>query len=110
MNIIKAIHDPALFRPLFKDLSTWTAWQIFLKALFSLPMDEAELELYRRCTGRETAPGQPFREAWVPTGRQSGKSFIAALLAVFIACFRDIGNTWEQGKGFMCWGITGTGP
>jgi len=89
MNIIKAIQDDNLFKPLFRDLSTWASWQVFLKALFALPMSKGELALYRECTGRETPPKTPFREAWVPTGVRSGKSFIAALTAVFLACFRD---------------------
>lgn len=89
MNIIEAIQDPGLFRPLLKDLATWRAWIVFLKALFALPMTEDELSLYRQCTGRETPPSEPFKEAWVPTGRRSGKSFTAALVAVFLGCFRD---------------------
>ncbi len=89
MNIIEAISDKHLFRPLFKKLETWASWIVFLKALFALAMTEAELVLYRQCTGRETPPEAPFKEAWVPTGVRSGKSFIAALVAVFLACFRD---------------------
>ncbi len=89
MNIIEAIQDPHLFKSLFKDLETWQSWLVFLKALFALPMTREELALYQQCTGRQTPPKQQFREAWVPTGVRSGKSFIAALVAVFLACFRD---------------------
>ncbi|MDP3181268.1 MAG: hypothetical protein Q8M54_00440 [Desulfobaccales bacterium] len=89
MNIIEAIHDPHLFKPLFKDLATWQSWQTFLKALFGLPMSGDDLTLCRDCTGRRPPPTAPFREAWAPTGRRSGKSFIAALTATYLACFRD---------------------
>ena len=89
MSIIEAIQDPHLFKPLFKDLATWASWQTFLKALFGLPMSEQDLILYRDCTGRVAPPTAPFQEAWAPTGRRSGKSFIAALTAVFLACFKD---------------------
>lgn len=89
MNIIKAIHDEHLFKPLFRDLKTWASWIVFLKALFALPMTKGELTLYRQCTGRQNPPEKPFREVWCPTGRRSGKSFVAALVAVFIACFFD---------------------
>ncbi len=89
MNIIKAIHDPHLFKPLFRDVATWASWVVFMKALFALAMTGDELALYQQCTGRQTPPSAPFREGWVPTGRRSGKSFIAALIAVFLACFRD---------------------
>jgi hypothetical protein len=89
VNIIQAIQDKHLFRPLFKNLETWASWIVFLKALFGLPMGEGELALYRQCTGRQAPPKKQFSEAWVPTGVRSGKSFIAALAAVFLACFRD---------------------
>jgi len=89
ISIIQAINDKNLFRPLFKDLKTWASWIVFLKSLFSLPMDEAELDLYRQCTGRTLPPERPFVEAFIPTGRRSGKSFVSSLLAVFLACFRS---------------------
>lgn len=89
MNIISAITDPHLFKPLFRDLKTWAAWLVFLKALFALPMNQEELSLYRQCTGRQDPPGQPLQEVWAPTGRRSGKSFIAALVGVFLACFKN---------------------
>lgn len=101
MNIIQAINDPHLFRPLFKDLATWGAWQAFLRTLFALPMTDADLDLYRRCTGRLTPPTRPFREAWVPTGVRSGKSFVASLIAVYLACFRDYDPYLARGERAM---------
>jgi hypothetical protein len=89
LNITQAIQDAHLFKPLFRKLETWASWVVFLKVLFALRMSKDELALYQQCTGREKPPKAPFREAWVPTGRRSGKSFIAALVAVFLACFRD---------------------
>lgn len=89
INIIQAICDSNLFKPLFRNIETWKSWIVFLKALFALPMNEDELALYTQCTGRTKPPEKPFVEAWIPTGRRSGKSFIAALLAVFLACFKD---------------------
>ncbi len=89
ITITEAIRDPHLFKPLFRDLTSWSAWQTFLKALFALPLRKTEVALYRESTGRETTPGQPYKEGWVVAGRRSGKSFIAALVAVFLACFRD---------------------
>lgn len=89
MTIIDAIHDPLLFRPLFKNLDTWRAWLTVLKALFALPMEEADRVLFTALTGRQTTPEQPVQEAWLICGRRGGKSFIVALIAVFLACFRD---------------------
>jgi hypothetical protein len=39
--------------------------------------------------GRTAAPIGPFYEAWLCCGRRAGKSFIRALVAVFLAWFRD---------------------
>ena len=89
MDIIQAKADPNLFKPLFRDLTTWESWDVFLKALFGLSMGEPELDLYRAATGREAAPGRPFGESWVVAGRRSGKSFMAALIACYLACFKD---------------------
>jgi hypothetical protein len=101
MDIIKAIHDPHLFKSLFRDLQTWSSWMAFLKTLFALPMTEDDLALYSQCTGRTSPPTEPFRDAWVPTGRRSGKSFIAALVAVFLACFRDYKKYLATGERAM---------
>lgn len=60
-----------------------------LKSVFSLSMDEAELSLFKQLTGRETLPVQQVQECWLVCGRRGGKSFIVALIAVFLACFKD---------------------
>ena len=89
MTILEAIEDKNLFRPLFKNLDTWRAWLVVLKAIFALPMDEAETALFTQLTGRKTPSLEPFQECWLVVGRRGGKSFIVALIAVFLACFRS---------------------
>lgn len=89
MTILDAIHDPLLFRPLFKSLDTWRAWFTVLKAIFALEMTHEERTLFTQLTGRETSPVQPVQECWLVCGRRGGKSFIVALIAVFLACFKD---------------------
>jgi hypothetical protein len=88
-TILDAISNPALWRPWFRDAASWAPWFAFFKALFGLPMTEADLAVYRQCTGRDTAPPDGFVEAWLVCGRRAGKSFILALTAVFLAVFRD---------------------
>ena len=87
-TIIDAIHDPALFEPWFAG-PTWTAWEVFLKALFGLPMTAADLGVFHEITGREVAPTEQATEAWLICGRRGGKSFITALIATYLATFRD---------------------
>ena len=62
---------------------------MFLAALFGLPMDEGQFAVYRECTARDVAPTTPAREAWLVIGRRGGKSFTLALIACFLACFKD---------------------
>ncbi len=64
---------------------SWAAWRTFLKAIFALPMDADELEIYSRHTERELPPEEPVAEAWMPVGRRGGKSRIAALVALYLA-------------------------
>lgn len=96
IDIVQVIHD--LLRPLFKDLSTWFAWIVFLKAVFGLPMTPEESALYMAYTGRSDSPQRPFREVWAVIGRRGGKSFIAAVIAVFLALFRDFSEYLNVGE------------
>ena len=89
MNIMQAIEDEELFRPLFKNLDTWRAWLTVLRAVFGLPMPEEDLPLFQHLTGREAPPIQQVQECWLVVGRRGGKSFIVSLIAVFLACFKD---------------------
>jgi len=52
-------------------------------------MTPEQLAVYRECTNRTTPPSVPFREAWLCCGRRAGKSFVLALIAVYLACFRN---------------------
>jgi hypothetical protein len=88
-TILAATRDPNLFAPWFKNRATWAAWFAFLAALFGLPMTAEQLAIFKECTGRDSAPTRPAKEGWLIVGRRGGKSFVLALLAVFLACFFD---------------------
>src|SRR5262245_49608424 len=103
IDIIQAIRNPKLFGGLFKSLDTWSAWIVWLKAVFGLPMDGKELELYQRCTGRtELAPvcvnSSGFKESYAIVGRRGGKSRIVSFAAVYIACFHDFRQYLSPGE------------
>jgi hypothetical protein len=89
MNILEASADPNLFARWFRDPGSWQRWFAFLAALFALPMDRYQLASYRQNTERMHPPEEPAREAWLVCGRRAGKSFVLALVAVYLACFRD---------------------
>ncbi len=88
MNIIDAIADERIFAPFFRGPS-WDAWRAYLAALFGLPMTPEQLATYCARTGRTSAPTSPASESWLVIGRRGGKSFILAVIAVFLAAFRD---------------------
>ncbi|MGC4097339.1 MAG: hypothetical protein QM706_09500 [Nitrospira sp.] len=98
MTIIEAIEDKHLFHPLFKSLDTWRAWLVVLKAIFALDLTDEEKTLFKQLTGRETSPSQPVQECWLAVGRRGGKSFIVALIAVFLACFKDYRSSLGPGE------------
>lgn len=88
MNILDALAHPEIFAPAIRDPKTFEAWMAFLSALFALPMSSSQAEIYRQCSGRRTIPTTPFTEAWLVCGRRSGKSFMMALIAVYLAVFK----------------------
>ena len=89
VTILDAIHDPELFGRWFKNVETWQPWFAFLCALFGLPLTADQLAFYSECTARTDLPANPIDESWLICGRRAGKSFVLALIAVFLACFRN---------------------
>jgi hypothetical protein len=80
------------WRAWFRHPEAWRPWRVFLSVFFGLELDEEGLELFRQCTGRAAPPSGEFNEAWLICGRRAGKSFILALVAVYLAVFRS----WRQ--------------
>jgi hypothetical protein len=54
MTIIEALADKNLLGalPAFQDLSTWGSWLVFLRAIYGLAIEDDELEIFKRHTGR----------------------------------------------------------
>jgi hypothetical protein len=98
VTLLDALDDPALFGGYFRDRRSWEAWDALLAAVFGLPLRPAQLAIYQRHTGRHTAPARPAQEAWLVVGRRGGKSRIAALIAVYLACFRNYGQILAPGE------------
>ena len=102
MNILEAMTDQELFGKTFKRGllrgDSWRAWRAFLIALFGLPFDDEAREIFQKHTARSDDPSEQFREAYLVVGRRSGKSRVAALIATFIACFRDYTEVLAPGE------------
>ena len=84
-TILDALDDRQLFGSALRDPTTWRAWRAFLCGLFGLAMTDVEAGVCRACTGRAGLPVAPFGETWLVCGRRAGKSFVLALIAVFLA-------------------------
>jgi hypothetical protein len=89
LTILDAIDDPNIFAHAFQNAGSWSSWRTFLACLFGLPLSEEQRELFNQCTGRQKPPEDECSEAWLVIGRRGGKSFTLALIAVFLASFRD---------------------
>lgn len=98
MNIIESMHDKAVFRKSFEDLKTWGVWQVYLKALFGLPMTKPEARKYKKHTGNKYKSGRVSQISYVLSGRRSGKSKISALLACYLATYRDWSKILSPGE------------
>ena len=98
MTLLEAIRDRQLFAPFFRNPDTWASWLVVLKAIFGLGVSDSEQDLFRRCTGRTKAFVAGVTEGWLICGRRSGKSFVAALIATFLAAFRDYSRYLAPGE------------
>jgi len=97
-SIIDACGDPELFARWFRDKETWRSWFVFLRALYGLDISKQDLEIFERCTGRKVPPAGGVRECWLICGRRAGKSFVLALVAVFLACFENWSRYLSPGE------------
>jgi hypothetical protein len=97
VSILDVMADVRLFASQFQT-ATWAAWRAFLAALFALTMTAEQLAIYRTHTGRSTPPTTAASEGWLIVGRRGGKSRIAALIAVYLACFRDYTSILAPGE------------
>jgi hypothetical protein len=92
IDIVKAFEDPKIFGSVIRNQETWANWKVALKAIFGLAMSEDELKVFKEFTGREKMFDSSFKEVFLIIGRRGGKSFISALIAVFLAVFKN----WKE--------------
>lgn len=96
INIESVIRD---FFPQFLA-DSWSRWLVVLRVLFSLPLSDEESAIFVQYARRQVPA--IVRELWLICGRRSGKSTIAALIALYLACFVDHGlKRGERGTGMI---------
>jgi hypothetical protein len=72
-----------------------------LKGAFSLPMDDAEREVFQLLAGREP-PRKRVKELWIVGGRRGGKDSIAALIIAWMATFFQPRGRLRRGERALC--------
>src|SRR3990167_7517352 len=86
-NIIKACQSDLIFGPWLKGKPSWQPWMVFLKCLFGEALNPQELDEVKSRTGRAPTADRRYSEAWLVVGRRGGKSFILAIVAVYLTFF-----------------------
>lgn len=82
-DIVEFVTDPRLL-----GLGLSPAQEALLRAVYALPMNAEQLDLFRECTGRADPPTNPFQEVCVIAGARSGKdSRIAGPIVCYEALF-----------------------
>jgi hypothetical protein len=98
VSISDALRDPQLLGAALGDLRSWSVWITTLKAAFGLKLRRRELEAFVKVAGDREPPSRRVRELWAVVGRRSGKSRMAAALAVFVACLTDARSRLAPGE------------
>jgi hypothetical protein len=88
VEIDRALLDRRMLGGGFDNLSTWRTWIVVLKAAFGLPLDNREREVFATVAGHRVPPQQRVRETWCVAGRRSGKSRMAAAIAIYLSLFQ----------------------
>ena len=88
VSILDAMTDPALFGDTFGG-DSFAAWRALLSGFYGLNLTDQEAETFAGITGGLSAPAEAQDELWLVVGRRGGKSYAAALCAVFEAAFQD---------------------
>jgi hypothetical protein len=94
MNLETSLRDRRLLGGLacFRDLGTFRAWLVFVRAVEGLPLSDEEHKVFQRHTGRQASRLGGYPEAVAVVGVQSGKSRIAAAFASHAALVGEPGT------------------
>jgi hypothetical protein len=98
VDIVQAMIERDLLGAGFGDPKTWQQWHIVLKATFGLKLSQEEAKAFAAIAGGREPPTQKAKELWAVLGRRSGKSRVAAALAVFFAVLVDHAGKLAPGE------------
>src|SRR5262245_17221407 len=99
LPISEALADRHLLGAALGDVGSWQTWRVVLKAAFADALTAEERTLFAQVAGGRAVPSRRVRELWAgPIGRRSGKSRMAAPVAVHIALLTDQGKRLVPGE------------
>lgn len=93
----QALEDPNLLGGVLAG-DSWRPWRTLLLAAWGEELDDDELAIFRRLTGRDRPPPRRVEEFLGVVGRRGGKSRATAALASFIASLCDHSDTLVGGE------------
>ena len=88
-TIDRTLSDRRLLGAGLGPLDSWRTWLTALKAAFGRPLTVEEAEAFRAIAGERDLPAHKVRELWAVAGRRSGKSRMAAAIAIYLALFQQ---------------------
>lgn len=97
ISIRDLMTDSALFGEQFAG-DSFKAWRALLAGFYGLPLDDEELELFKRITALPEGPREALLELWLAIGRRGGKSIVIALVAIYEAAFNDYTDRLAPGE------------
>jgi hypothetical protein len=88
-SISDALRDVDLLGAALGSADTWRTWLAVLSAAFGEQLDDDEVIEIAKVAGGRKPPSERVKELWAIAGRRSGKSRMAAAVAVYIAMFQQ---------------------
>ena len=105
VSIRDLMTDPALYGKQFGG-DTWASWRALLAMFYGEPLEDGELDLLKRITGLSEIQQAECIELWLVMGRRGGKTFVAALVAIYEAAFVDHRDKLAPGERATVFGIS----
>jgi phage terminase large subunit-like protein len=87
VSIDVALGDHALLGAALGPTETWRTWLLTLKAAFGIDLTKQERRIFASIAGSREPPHRRVQELWTVAGRGSGKSRVAAAVAVYVSAF-----------------------
>jgi hypothetical protein len=97
ISLATALRNPQLFGGSFAG-SSWWPWHVVAKLMSGEVLDAAEVDLFKKSTGRTKLPARPPRRLYLLVGRRGAKSRFASAAAVHAAISTDWHGVMAPGE------------